>query len=135
MEASEHARWERLRQDIAELEDRWIKAVRERNEKVLKHLLSDRVTAVFLDGSDAQGKEAVLNSLMKLSASLHGFEITRTNIRMLSPEAVLVHGHALLERRTNDEEPTSEPIHFTRVWNHRDGRWKLFAIHTSRKAT
>lgn len=136
METSEHAQWERLRQDVAELEYRWVEAVRKHNEHALRRLLSDHVTAVFFDGSDAQGLDEVIASLFDLGARLRTLEVTESDVHLLSRTVALVSGRALLSTGApkGAEEARGELLHFTRIWHQRGDHWKIVALHTSRAA-
>lgn len=120
-----------LREEIETLERRWLDAAVAGNAPALRQLLSDHVVAVTFDGVTRRGRNAVLEKVIDTNAALLDVEIEQFDVRPLGPGVVLVTGQAVLHAPAEGERPGGL-VHYTRVWQQRNGRWGLVAAHTSR---
>lgn len=132
METPRHESLAALRQEIADLEHRWIQALRAGDASTLRRLLSDHTMVVSVDGTVGSGREAAARILLALS--MQALDVLQTEVQVLGSEAVVVTGRALLQL-SGDGQDHPFPIRFTRVWQQRSDRWKIIAAHTSRASS
>lgn len=124
-----HRDQHQIHHQIQTLESQWKKAMVTNNVSDMEHLLADDYIAITANGTMETKAQALA---VRRSAALHitQLEVSDTKIRIYGDTAVVTSRAEVTG--TNGERDVSGHYRYTRVYNLRNGQWKIVSFEASR---
>lgn len=118
------------RQEILQLERRYIQAHLERDVDTLDEILADEFT---IRGRWGRGTTKARRLALLENPDFMFEAIKTSNVRVkVDGDSATVTGEAFIRSRYEDEELTSPTYKFKRSYERRDGRWQIVSVRVGR---
>jgi uncharacterized protein (TIGR02246 family) len=117
-----------MQKELVGLEKQYWQAIKDKDVDAALRLTDDPCFVTGPQGAASVDKKALAGMLNAASWTLHDFEVTDVQVRLLSNDVAIL-AYKVHEKLTVDGKPVTIDAADASTWVRRDGRW-LCALHT-----
>jgi uncharacterized protein (TIGR02246 family) len=114
--------------ELVQLEKQYWQAMKEKNVEAAMRMTDDPCIVTGAQGVASIGRDAFKGMMTDASWSLHDYDVSDVQVRMLSDDVAIV-AYKVTEDLTVEGKPVKLEAADSSTWVRRSGRW-LCALHT-----
>jgi uncharacterized protein (TIGR02246 family) len=117
-----------VEKELVQLEKQYWQAMKEKNVEAALRMTDDPCIVTGAQGVASIGRDAFKGMMTDASWSLHDYDVSDVQVRMLSDDVAIV-AYKVTEDLTVEGKPVKLEAADSSTWVRRNGRW-LCALHT-----